>query len=65
MAGNLATTNLLLGIMAMVSVLEALLIIGVGVAAFVVYRRVVDLIALVIHRDEILAAVFDPFQRPS
>ena len=44
MTGNLATTNLLLGIMAAVSVLEALLIIGVGVAAFFVYRRVMDLV---------------------
>ncbi len=32
MEGNLGTTNLLLGIMAAVSVLEALLLIGVGVA---------------------------------
>jgi uncharacterized protein YoxC len=30
--------------MAVVSVLEALLVIGVGVAAFMVYRRVMDLI---------------------
>jgi pyrimidine operon attenuation protein/uracil phosphoribosyltransferase len=41
---NLSTTNLLLGIMAAVSVLEALLVIGVGVAGFVVYRRVMTLI---------------------
>src|SRR5262245_17222825 len=40
---NLSTTNLLLGIMAAVSVLEALLIIGVGIGAFVIYRRVTDL----------------------
>ncbi len=45
MTGNLGTTNLLLGIMAAVSVLEALLVIGVGVAAFLVYRRVMDLVA--------------------
>jgi len=45
MTGNLGTTNLLLGIMAAVSVLEALLVIGVGVAAFIVYRRVMDLVA--------------------
>jgi hypothetical protein len=44
MAGNLGTTNLLLGIMAVVSVLEALLIIGVGVAAFMVYRQVMALL---------------------
>jgi hypothetical protein len=42
---HLATTNLLLGIMAAVSVLEALLLIGVGIAAFLVYRRVMALIS--------------------
>jgi hypothetical protein len=41
---NLGTTNLFLGIMAVVSVLEALLIVGVGIAAFVIYRRVMDLV---------------------
>jgi len=44
MAGELGTTNLLLGIMAAVSVLEALAIIGLGIAGFVVYRRVMDLV---------------------
>jgi len=44
MVGNLGTTNLLLGIMAAVSVLEALLLIGVGVAGFLIYRRVMALI---------------------
>jgi len=43
MAGELGTTNLLLGIMAAVSVLEALAIIGLGIAGFMVYRRVMDL----------------------
>jgi hypothetical protein len=42
--GNLATTNLLLGIMAAVSVLEGLLIIGIGVAAWKAYRAVMDLV---------------------
>jgi hypothetical protein len=42
MEGNLATTNLLLGIMAAVSVLEALLLVGVGIVAFVLYRRVTE-----------------------
>jgi hypothetical protein len=41
---ELGTTNLLLGIMAVVSVLEALVIIGIGVAGFIAYRRVIDLI---------------------
>jgi hypothetical protein len=38
-AGNLDTTNLLLGIMAAVSVLEALLLVGVGYMAFRLYRQ--------------------------
>jgi hypothetical protein len=44
MAGNLETTNVLLGIMAVVSVLEALLVVGIGVAAFMIYRRIMDLV---------------------
>lgn len=44
MEAHLGTTNLLLGIMAAVSVLEALLLIGVGVAGFLIYRRVMSLI---------------------
>ena len=45
MSGELGTTNLLLGIMAVVSVLEALAIIGMGVAGFTVYRKVMELVA--------------------
>jgi hypothetical protein len=41
---NLDTTNLLLGIMAGVSVLEALLLIGIGVGGFMIYRRVMKLV---------------------
>jgi len=41
---DLGTTNLLLGIMAAVSVLEALAIIGMGIAGFVAYRRITELI---------------------
>src|SRR5213082_3306329 len=44
MSGELGTTNLLLGIMAAVSVLEALLLVGIGVDGVIVYRRVMDLI---------------------
>jgi hypothetical protein len=40
-AGNLDTTNLLLGIMAAVSVLEALLLIGVGVMAYRLYSQAI------------------------
>jgi hypothetical protein len=41
---NLDTTNLLLGIMAAVSVLEALLLIGMGIGGFLVYRKVMGLV---------------------
>jgi hypothetical protein len=44
MSGELETTNVLLGIMAAVSILEALVIIGLGVGGFMVYRRVTTLI---------------------
>jgi len=40
MEANLETTNLLLGIMAAVSVLEALLIVGLAIAGVAAYRRV-------------------------
>jgi hypothetical protein len=39
---NLDTTNLLLGIMAAVSVLEALLLVGAGVMGFKLYRQTMD-----------------------
>jgi hypothetical protein len=42
---NLDTTNVLLGIMAAVSVLEALLLLGMGVGGFLVYRKVMQLVA--------------------
>ena len=42
---TLDTTNVLLGIMAAVSVLEALLLIGIGVGALVIYRRTMQLVA--------------------
>jgi pyrimidine operon attenuation protein/uracil phosphoribosyltransferase len=51
MAGNFATTNLLLGIMAAVSVLEALVLVGISVAGFLVYRRVMDLVTQLEHRQ--------------
>jgi hypothetical protein len=44
MSGDLGTTNLLLGIMAVVSVLEALLLIGLGVGGFMLYRKVMTLV---------------------
>jgi hypothetical protein len=41
---GLQATNTALTIMAVVSVLEALVLIGIGIGAFVVYRRVMQLI---------------------
>jgi hypothetical protein len=43
MSGELATTNLLLGIMAGVSVFEALVIIGIGIAGLSAYHKVMAL----------------------
>jgi hypothetical protein len=42
---DLHTTNVLLGVMAAVSVLEALLLIGVGIAGFMAYRRAMQFVA--------------------
>ena len=42
--GDLQTTNVALIIMAVVSVLEALLLIGIGVGGFLMYRRVMQLV---------------------
>ena len=44
MGGDLGTTNVWLAIMAVVSVLEALLLIGIGVGGFLAYRRVMQLV---------------------
>lgn len=43
-SGDLGTTNMWLAIMAIVSVLEALLLIAMGVGGFLVYRRVMTLV---------------------
>lgn len=42
--GSLTTTNVLLGIMAAVSVLEALCVIGLGVAGYLIYRKVMEIV---------------------
>ena len=42
--GDLDTTNMWLAIMAIVSVLEALLLIGIGVGGFLIYRRIMGLV---------------------
>jgi hypothetical protein len=44
LASTLGTTNTILTIMAVVSVLEALVLIGVAIGAFLAYRRVMTLI---------------------
>jgi hypothetical protein len=44
MEPQLGTTNLYLGIMAAVSVLEALVLIGAGIAGFMAYRKVMTLV---------------------
>jgi len=44
MEGNLGTTNIMLGIIAAVSVFEALIVIGLGIAGFLVYRRVMAIV---------------------
>ena len=44
MEPQLGTTNLYLGIMAAVSVLEALVLIGAGIAGFIAYRKVTTLV---------------------
>ena len=43
-SGDLGTTNMWLAIMAIVSVLEALLLIGMGIGGFLIYRRVMTLV---------------------
>ena len=51
MSGELSTTNLILGIMAAVSVLEALVLIGLGVAGFMAYRRITQLVGRIETRQ--------------
>lgn len=42
--GDLGTTNMWLAIMAIVSILEALLILGIGLGGFLMYRRTMALV---------------------
>jgi hypothetical protein len=42
---DLSTTNMWLGILAVVAVLEALVVIAIGVGAFLAYRRVMALVS--------------------
>jgi hypothetical protein len=63
--GDLGTTNVLLGIMAAVSVLEALLLIGIGIGGFMMYRRVMQLVTdletrqIAPLREKVDAILFD------
>ena len=50
MEAQLGTTNLLLGIMAAASLLQALLLIGAGIAGWTLYQRVTTLLADVEQR---------------
>jgi hypothetical protein len=43
MPADLSPTNILLGIMAVVSVLEALVVVGIGIAGWMMYKRVMEL----------------------
>ncbi len=51
MAGSLATTNVLIGVMMAMSVLQTLLIIGAGIMGFTMYRRVTSAIREVDPRE--------------
>lgn len=48
---DLGTTNIMLGIMAAVSVLEALVVIGMAVAGYMAYKRVMDLVTGIEERQ--------------
>ena len=70
MTGNFATTNVLLGIMAAVSVLEALAVIGVFLGTFLLYRRLLRVIAGIEERQVAPAtarinAILDDFKEMS
>jgi hypothetical protein len=56
MQPDLQTTNLLLAVMAAVSVLEALAVIGLFVAGFLLYRRVLNVIGGIEDRQVAPAA---------
>lgn len=45
MESTLGTTNIILGIMAAVSVLEGLVVLGIAVGGFMIYRRVMQVVA--------------------
>jgi hypothetical protein len=48
---GLGTTNVMLGIMAAVSLLEALVLIGAAIAGYLVYKRVMNLVTSIEERQ--------------
>ena len=57
MEARLATTNILLGVMAAVSLLEALAVLGVFLGVFLLYRRLAHVIGGIEERQVAPAAV--------
>ncbi len=51
MSSDLGTTNLLLGIMAFVSVLQGLVVVAAGLTAFLLYRKVMRVVAAIEERQ--------------
>ena len=51
MAPDLTTTNVLLGIMAAVSLLEALAVVGLFLAGFLIFRRVMQVLGRIKERQ--------------
>jgi len=51
MAPDLTTTNVLLGVMAAVSLLEAMAVLGVLLGGFLMYRRVVQVVGSIEERQ--------------
>jgi hypothetical protein len=55
MSGELGTTNLLLGIIAAVSVVEVMVLAGMGIAGFLAVRRVMNVVAEIETRQVVPA----------
>src|SRR3954469_9064598 len=51
MTGSLATTNVLIGVMMAMSVIQTGMLLGAGIGMFLLYRRVASLINAVDTRD--------------
>src|SRR2546429_4448291 len=55
MIGNLATTNILIGVIMAMSVIQTGLIVGAGIAFFLLYRRAATLVDQVDRRQVVRA----------